>query len=68
MSTDAMICVHLLPSVLIGVEDKAIKNPRRVTGGGLKTISIFAFHSSLFSAPASAQQQGAEPESEQGGG
>jgi hypothetical protein len=27
MSTDAMICVHLLPSVLIGVEDKAIKNP-----------------------------------------
>jgi hypothetical protein len=45
---DAMICVHLLPSVLICVEDEAIKNPAVGHDRVLKTISIFAFHSSLF--------------------
>ena len=38
------------------------KNPAVGHGRVFKTISIFAFHSSLFSAPASAQQHGAEPE------
>ena len=42
----AMICVHLLPSVLIGVEDKAIKNPRRGHSRGFE--NYFNLRFSLF--------------------